>query len=290
MLQEIEDRVYLVPGRNRGQFPFCNSLYIKDETRVLIDAGAGQEILQEVKEEGVDLLVFTHFHRDHVSFAPIFSGTPKAAHFLDAPPLESLNAFFEYTGLNQNSNFMKENKWLFKVLRPEPVQWLLKNGEVIDCGRTHLKLMHTPGHTPGHSSFLINDKLFFAADIDLTSFGPWYGNVSSSLEDFIHSINLVKSLNPSRILTSHMGMIEKNIPGRLESYLDIIEGRERAILERLKKGPHRLEDLTGKRLIYPNYRNDEARYRFERIMLYKHLEKLIKTGRATKQEGYYKIN
>ena len=40
---EIAPKVHLIRGKNRGRFPEANSLYIDDETRTLVDAGASME-------------------------------------------------------------------------------------------------------------------------------------------------------------------------------------------------------------------------------------------------------
>ena len=51
-----------------------------------------------------------------------------------------------------------------------------------------------PGHTRGHSAFHVeSDDVFFLADIDLSSFGPYYGDAWSDLEDFERSLVQVRA-------------------------------------------------------------------------------------------------
>lgn len=42
---------------------------------------------------------------------------------------------------------------------------LLNDSDVIKVGNIKVKAIHTPGHTPGHMSYLINDKILFVGDL-----------------------------------------------------------------------------------------------------------------------------
>ena len=58
-------------------------------------------------------------------------------------------------------------------------------GQSFQNGEITLEVLPAAGHTPGHSCFYFpRQELLFLADVDLTPFGPWYGDKSSSLEDF----------------------------------------------------------------------------------------------------------
>jgi hydroxyacylglutathione hydrolase len=90
----------------------------------------------------VKFIVNTHGHSDHVKGNNIFQekyGVPICIHTLDAPFIaskESTNA---------------------------PANVLLEEGSLITFGTETLKVMHTPGHTPGGIS-LVGDKLVFTGD------------------------------------------------------------------------------------------------------------------------------
>lgn len=63
----------------------------------------------------------------------------------------------------------------------------------LDLGSLKVKLVATPGHTPGHLSFFFPDEeSLFLGDYDLTTFGPWYGDVYSGIEQTITSIRKLK--------------------------------------------------------------------------------------------------
>jgi glyoxylase-like metal-dependent hydrolase (beta-lactamase superfamily II) len=60
--------------------------------------------------------------------------------------------------------------------RESPVHREMRDGEVLEAGGTRMRFVHLPGHTPGHSGIWFEEEdLLFVADIDLTSFGPFYG-------------------------------------------------------------------------------------------------------------------
>ena len=290
MSHHLDQGVTLIPGGNGGRFPYSHSILLEGDGRILLDTGSDRKRLRELAREGIDLVIFTHYHRDHVYYAHIFEEYPKAAHFLDAPALESVDAFLEYTGFQVNSNQMKESARLFRDIKPIALDRLLHNGETLDLGKVRLKLLHTPGHTPGHSSFLINDDLLFAGDLDLSRFGPWYGNVKSSLEDIIHSIKRLQELQPPRVVTSHSHsrVVTENISEKFQKYYEVIEERDRIILDLLQRRPAYLNELVGQQVIYRNYHNNENIYRFERSMIYHHLCRLEKQKQvALDDQGRY---
>ena len=70
------------------------------------------------------------------------------------------------------------------------------DGAVLDLGRRSVTVVHLPGHTAGHCGLLVEpDGFLFLGDIDLTSFGPYYGDLSSSLDDFVSSIARLRDMD-----------------------------------------------------------------------------------------------
>ena len=50
--------------------------------------------------------------------------------------------------------------------------------------RCRVRVIHAPGHTRGHSLFHVEpDDVLYLGDIDLSSFGPYYGDAWSSLAE-----------------------------------------------------------------------------------------------------------
>ena len=100
---------------------------------VLVDVPAeASKIFKALKETNPKYILITHNHMDHLgALGEIKSKLriPIGAHRLDAKGLP---------------------------LRPEI---LLENGEKLPLGKTSLKVLHTPGHTPGSLCFLFGNRL-----------------------------------------------------------------------------------------------------------------------------------
>ena len=81
---------------------------------------------------------------------------------------------------------------------------------VFDLGEVDRSRRSTfPGHTRGHSGFRISDGVFFLSDIDLTGFGPYYGDAWSDLDDFEASLDQVRDEEADFYVTfHHKGVIE----------------------------------------------------------------------------------
>jgi hydroxyacylglutathione hydrolase len=118
-------------------------------------------------------------------------------------------------------------------------------------------------------------------DYDLTSFGPWYGDVASSIEDTIKSIQKLKAIPAKRWVTCHeTGLFEEN-PGTLwRSYENVIYEREARVLEFLGQ-PRSLQEIAAAWLIYGKPRKPIEFFEFnERVLVKKHLDYLVKQGRV----------
>ena len=100
---------------------------------VLVDVPAeASKIFKALKETNPKYILITHNHMDHLGALNEIKSKlriPVGAHRLDARGLS---------------------------LRPEI---LLEDGEKVPLGKTSLKVLHTPGHTPGSLCFLFGDRL-----------------------------------------------------------------------------------------------------------------------------------
>jgi glyoxylase-like metal-dependent hydrolase (beta-lactamase superfamily II) len=113
---------------------------------------------------------------------------------------------------------------------PRPDAEGFGDGHVFDLGGVRVEAVHLPGHTRGHSGFRIGE-VFFLSDIDLTGFGPYYGDVWSDLEDFEESLDKVRDEEAEFYVTfHHKGIIE----GR--AALDRRDGRSPLHLPSARRG------------------------------------------------------
>jgi len=120
----------------------------KSKEGFLIDPGAfDKRVEKAIKEDGIKIknIINTHAHIDHISGNKKF-GYPVLIHERDNELLQnpSKNLAF-FIGLFSES---------------PPASGLLKDGDVIEAADLKIKVLHTPGHTPGGISLLCKDIIF----------------------------------------------------------------------------------------------------------------------------------
>jgi len=289
-------RITFLQGDNAGKYPFSHSVYLEgDHTGVVIDPSCGLQKLTELKKnKKVDQAWLSHWHEDHIAFLNLFQNSRLRVSERDFPPLTDMNVFLDWYGITEKpireiwENIMITN---FNY-RPQKEAWFLKDDDVIDLGALKVQVIPTPGHTPGHLSFFFpEEEILFLGDYDLTSFGPWYGDVYSSIQQTIESIRKLKKIPARRWIASHnTGLFEKN-PGPLwNDYENVIYRREEKIMNFLDK-PKTLSEIVSAWLIYGKPREPKEFFEFnERALVTKHLDDLEIKGKITAtREGYVRI-
>jgi len=248
-------RIQFIRGDNGGRYPFNHSLYLEGkDCHVLIDPSCGFQKLWDLKQKnGVDEVWLSHWHEDHMAFLFLFEDSHLRISECDFPPLTDIEIFMDWYGINDGALRIIWKKTMLENFnyRPRKKAVFLHNDEIIDLGSLKIQVLATPGHTPGHLSFYIPDEeILFLGDYDLTSFGPWYGDVGSSIEETVHSIRKLKNLPARRWITAHnTGVFEQN-PGPLwDDYENAIYQREARILQFLTS-PRSIEEIIGAWLIY----------------------------------------
>jgi glyoxylase-like metal-dependent hydrolase (beta-lactamase superfamily II) len=284
---EIDDKMVFIEGEDHGRYPFSNSLLIRDKVRALVDTGSGEPLRDLAKRERVDMIIHTHCHEDHIAGDRFFD-SEIAIHRLEAPMLERVEKLVDLYGMGESlspfilnlvgcSGFSVDHKF--------------EDGHIFDLGDIQLKAIHTPGHSMGHTCFFEEERgVLFLGDIDLSSFGPWYGALDSTIDDFISSIRRVKGLKPQLAISSHKGVIREGIGERLDAFLEKIYEREERILGFLTSNGRELEEVVAQALIYGNF--PEAMRPFymamERTMVQKHLKRLIDNGKVERSGEIYR--
>lgn len=285
-------RIRFIRGENGGKYPFSHSLYLQgDRVRVILDPACSLDKLTRLKGEGVDCVWLSHWHEDHIRYMNIFEACPLWISERDFPPLTDLDVFLDWYGIEEagpRDYWRKEMRETFDY-RPRTEARFIADGETIDLGRLSAQVIATPGHTPGHLSFFFpEEELLFLGDYDLTSFGPWYGDVASSIEQTIESIHRLKSLPAKSWVAAHNTGIYQENPGKLwDNYENIIYQREEKILNYLLE-PKTLREILSAWLIYGRPREPKELYEFnEKVLLKKHLESLERRGLILLENGRY---
>ncbi len=134
---------------------FTNGYVIKDGGEALvIDPGeASPRLLKSLAGSKTVLIVNTHCHCDHAGGNADMvkaTGAPLAIHRDDLPVLQTL----EQQGMMFGVPFPPS---------PEPDRYL-EEGDTITVGAVELKVVHVPGHSPGHIA-LLGDGFVIAGDV-----------------------------------------------------------------------------------------------------------------------------
>jgi glyoxylase-like metal-dependent hydrolase (beta-lactamase superfamily II) len=283
-LVPLTKQLYRLDGENKGRFPRAHAFYVKDEICALIDSGCGIKVLEAFKKKRnrVDLVINSHCHPDHGAGNWLFPDHPiwvpddgtnshgrinPLAHRLVEPGAlaETWKAFVREAMGFQNS-------------RPTHHY---RDGYVFDFGRLKLTAISTPGHTLDH--FCLFDSyhgLLLSFDIDLTAYGPWYGNRESDLAGFRSSLQKIRALKLRNIASSHREVIGiDSLPEELDRYEAVFERRNNKILGLLTEKPRRMDELLAASPFYGGhtYAADLLGY-WEGQMIRKHLEELIGQG------------
>jgi hydroxyacylglutathione hydrolase len=283
--------VRFIPGENRGRYPYCNSLYVEG-AGILIDPASDRERLIRLRnEQDVKMVWLSHWHEDHFMHLDLFDDLPLWVAPLDAPPLADLSTFLTWYGFSNEEMLywrsILQDRFHF---RPRQPSRYLIDGETITFGPISIEVIATPGHTPGHLAFFFREaSLLFTGDYDLTRFGPWYGDLYSSIDQTRASIDLLRKSPAMIIMTGHeTGLFSQPLDGLWESYGGIIKEREEKLLKVLEK-PKTLEAIVEARIIYGKPREPKEFFDFgERVHMKKHLEDFQKRGIVIEENGLYK--
>lgn len=288
-------RVSVFFGEKNGKYPDGNQVLVRGtHTRAALDTPlVANRIGPEFDDS--ELVVLGHVHEDHMAGLHRLPDVPVHVHEGDVIAARSWQglcaAFGPATAARGDEMLARFQRDFFYVPRPDAISYA--DGASWDLGGSRIDAWHMPGHTRGHSVLLIEPEgVAFLGDIDLTGFGPYYGDACSNLGDFRRSLARLPQLPAKVWVTSHhRGVYTQREPflRDLAAFAAKIDEREQRILGLVSESPRTLSQLVEHRVLYPLDYDQPWVVDAETRTISQHLDELIAAGRVSVDEqGIYR--
>lgn len=273
-------------GAAHGKYPDGNQVIVRGaDSAVAFDTPLVANRLA-AQLRAVDRVILGHVHEDHMAGLHLLPDAPIHVHAADLQAARSWDGLARHYGYPQpvlDALQLKIRRDFHYAPRPDAsgyadgATWALGGG-------VRVRALHLPGHTAGHCALLVEpDGIAFIGDIDLSGFGPYYGDASSSLADFRCSLQRLPQL-PARVwITSHhKGAItdRADFERLLAAFARRIDERQARLLQLLQAGACTLAELVRARLLYPPHASELWIDCAEQRSIQQHLDELVEAGRV----------
>jgi glyoxylase-like metal-dependent hydrolase (beta-lactamase superfamily II) len=282
-------------GAQSGKYPDGNQVLVHgSDVRVAFDTPlASRQRGDELSQ--VDLVILGHVHEDHVAALDLLPHAAVMAHHLDVAAVQS------WEGLSAHYGYAKQTLGEVHDMvvhdfhyapRPDALPYHDQQSWELGGG-VRIRAHHLPGHTSGHCALVVeNEGLAFIGDIDLSGFGPYYGDATSDLSAFRQTLRDVAELDAKIWVTSHHRAV---ITDRAQFLQDLarfasrIEERTERLLQRLQVGPRSVAELAAAGFLYPPGHSAPWTASAEQRTLQQHLDELLTQHRVQLQDGRYAL-
>ena len=287
--------VYL--GAQSGKYPDGNQVLVQgSDLRVAFDTPLVANRIGAAFDT-VDLVILGHVHEDHMAGLHRVPQARVQVHEADLAAAQSWNGLCAHYGYAQpvldalHTIVLRD---FFYCPRPDATAY--RDGALWELGGgVRVRAHHLPGHTSGHCALVVESEgVAFIGDIDLTGFGPYYGDATSSLAQLRESLRRVAEIEARAWVTSHHRAVVTECDkflADLARFAAKVDERSDKLLAYLQDGPHSLEQLAARRVLYPLGFELPYVQSAERHTIGMHLQELQDAGRvAVDAQGLYHRN
>lgn len=276
--------VSVLLGADRGAYPSGNSVLVEGAAETILIDPSVTVVDSGGTPVAVDAVVNSHGHEDHMAGNGLFAGARVHVHDDDVVAARSLDGLLDVYGFAGQARADFASKVLEEFhYEPRPDATGFGDGHVFDLGGgVRVEAIHLPGHTRGHSGLIIGD-VFFLSDIDLTGFGPYYGDAWSDLDQFDESLRIARDVDARWYVTfHHKGIIEGRdaYVEQIDRYHAVIDRRHAEMLEFLAE-PHTIDEMAERRFLYRPHVEGPHVEAVERQTAALHVERMVARGEAT---------
>ncbi|HET7580454.1 MAG TPA: MBL fold metallo-hydrolase [Bacillales bacterium] len=287
--------IEIITGENQSKVPFSTSLLVNGKDgSTLIDCGGGKRAFDYLKHKKITDIYLTHYHLDHIWGAYLFPGARKTINPHDFRKLSDAHELANASGIYALYGKEKAERWIKKQMdKPEEDELKLRWKPVmniadgcfeyekpINVAGTTMIILHTPGHTEGFCCpYFPEYGVLLVGDFDLTSFGPWYMDADSDIDDFLASANRTLETDAKYFVTAHHkgSFSRKEYKERLKQYVGKVYEREEKTKTAVQQGVPP-KDIVYQEIFYliKNHREHRRYLDSEVLGIAKHLKRLIR--------------
>ena len=204
--RQIDESTFAISEPNHWEETNCYLLNGK-EYSLLIDTGLGvSDISKEISKltDNNLIVVPTHVHWDHIG--GLWNFSEFYVHELEK---DWINGKFPLSNEFVRNLLVKDKDFThamnpddYAVFQGKPFG-TFKNGDIIDLGCRKIKVLHTPGHSPGHMCFFEEEKGYLFTG-DLIYRGTLFANYESTdPEKYLESVREITKLSIKSVFPSH---------------------------------------------------------------------------------------
>lgn len=206
-VEEIDSKTFAISEYDHWEETHCY-LICGEKSALLIDTGLGVCNIKEITDKLTDLPVMavsTHIHWDHIGGHRYFNNL--AVHQAEKEwlshqfpiPVQVVRENLNRIPCDFPAGFHPDD---YRVFCGAP-QRILNDGDRLDLGGREIRVIHTPGHSPGHCCFYEPErKYLYSGDLIYEGcLDAFY--LSTDPQTFYQSVRRIREYEIARVLPGH---------------------------------------------------------------------------------------
>lgn len=205
-IQMLDAATYVISEPRHYEETNCY-LLLGEQCALLIDSGLGIADIRRITDQLTALpitVIATHVHWDHIgchgSYFDVLVHEQEKLWLNGEFPLPL--AVVKQQLIKESCSF-PEKFHLDTYTVWQGNAGIVRDGDILDLGERHIKVLHTPGHSPGHMCFLDVEREWLYSG-DLIYKGMLYCDYpSTDPQAYLHSLQSLRELCVRRLLPAH---------------------------------------------------------------------------------------